>query len=375
MSDEYGPRLNAVRTALGEVGVDALLVTPGPDFFYLTGLSVYAGKRLLALVVPRDGEAFVIAPEMNREQVTGLAGVAEVIPWSDAEGYIAPAGAALTRADLSRARIAVDDEMRAQFLLELQGACPEARMIGAGAVMRRLRIRKDAAELEWMARAAAIADAAIPVARAACRPGRTEEEVAADVRAAMERSGTPGVSVYDVILASGPNSALPHHHTGSRVLERGDVVIADYGCQLGGYHSDITLTLSLGPPDEEQQRVYRTVWEAQQRALEAIRPGVPAEAVDRAARDVIAAAGYGEAFLHRTGHGIGLQVHEAPYLVAGNAEPLEEGMCFSVEPGIYLAGRFGVRLEVIVTVTADGVRLLNAPSSPTFVDVLKDVAR
>jgi Xaa-Pro aminopeptidase len=169
-----------------------------------------------------------------------------------------------------------------------------------------------------------------------------------------------------VIVASGPNSALPHHHTGTRALQAGDVVVLDYGCELEGYHSDITLTLSLGEPDAERERVYRVVWEAQQRALEAIRPGVPAEVIDRAARETIAAAGYGDAFLHRTGHGIGLQVHEPPYLVAGNMQPLEEGMCFSIEPGIYLAGRFGVRLEVIVTVTADGVELLNAPSSPTF---------
>jgi Xaa-Pro aminopeptidase len=375
MSDRYQRRLGTLREALGAVGADALFVTPGPDFLYLTGLSVYAGERLLALVAPREGEAFVVAPVMNREQVTGLAGVSEVVLWSDTEGYVSPAAGALAKAGLGRARIAVDDEMRAQFLREMQEACPEIEWQGAGAVMRRLRIRKDAEEVERMARAAAVADAAIPVARAACRPGRTpvgeptEEAVAAEVRAAME-SGTPGASVYDVIVASGPNSALPHHHTGARVLERGDIVILDYGCALAGYHSDITLTLSLGPPDEERKRVYRTVWEAQQRAIEAIRPGVPAEEVDRAARDVIEAAGYGEAFLHRTGHGIGLQVHEAPNLVAGNREPLEEGFCFSVEPGIYLAGRFGIRLEVIVAVTADGVRLLNAPSSPTFVDVL-----
>jgi Xaa-Pro aminopeptidase len=165
-----------------------------------------------------------------------------------------------------------------------------------------------------------------------------------------------------VIVASGPNSALPHHHTGERRLQAGDVVIMDYGCQVGGYHSDITVTACLGRADAEQERVYRAVWEAQARALEVIRPGVPAEAIDHAARNSIEAAGYGHGILHRTGHGIGLQVHEPPYMLTGNRQPLEEGMCFSVEPGIYLAGRFGVRLEVIVTVTADGVRLLNAPS-------------
>jgi D-alanyl-D-alanine dipeptidase len=172
----------------------------------------------------------------------------------------------------------------------------------------------------------------------------------------------PACHVYGCIVASGPNSALPHHETGRRVLAAGDVVILDYGCTLGDYCSDITLTVSLGPADPEVRRVHEVVWQAQQRALEAIRPGVPAEAVDSAARGVIAAAGYGDYFIHRTGHGIGLQVHEPPYLVAGNAAPLEEGMTFSVEPGIYLPGRFGVRLEVIAAVGAGGPQLLNLPS-------------
>jgi Xaa-Pro aminopeptidase len=370
MATSYEERLVKVRGALADAGTDAVLLTPGPDFYYLTGISVYAGERLLALIVPREGAPRFVAPEMNRDQLPGPIAGAEVRTWTDADGYRSAAAAALAAGGLERGVVAVDDEMRAAFLLDLQSVCPDARWQSAGEVMRRLRIRKDAAELERMARAAAVADAVIPAAAAACRPGRSEEAVAADVRAAMEQlprgEGAPGLSVYGVIVASGPNSALPHHHTGTRALQAGDVVVLDYGCELEAYHSDITLTLSLGEPEAERDRVYRVVWEAQQRALEAVRPGVPAEAIDRAARETIAAAGYGDAFLHRTGHGIGLQVHEPPYLVAGNTQPLEEGMCFSIEPGIYLAGRFGVRLEVIVTVTADGVELLNAPSSPTF---------
>jgi Xaa-Pro aminopeptidase len=361
-------RLARLREGMG--GVDAVLLTPGPDFFYLTGVSVYAGKRLLALIVPREGDALFVAPEMNVDQLVGVAGIREVRAWSDGEGYRQAAADALSVRGLSRATIAVDEEMRAAFLLDLQAQCPDIRWRGAGAVMDRLRIRKDRAELAVMERAARIADAAIPAGAKACRPGRTEEAVAADVRAAMEREGGPGIHVYGVIAASGPNGALPHHHTSARELAASDVVVLDFGCQVEGYHSDITVTLSLGPPGPEESTVYRTVWEAQARAIERIRPGVPAEEVDRAARETISRAGYGPAFLHRTGHGIGLQVHEAPYIVAGNRQPLEEGMCFSVEPGIYLPGRFGVRLEVIATVTADGVRLLNAPSSPVFRDVL-----
>jgi Xaa-Pro aminopeptidase len=303
----YQERLERVRGALGEAGADAVLLTPGPDFSYLTGISVYAGERLLALVVPRDGEPLFVAPEMNRDQLPGPIAGAEIRTWSDAEGYRPAAAAALAARGLERGVVAVDDEMRAAFLIDLQAVCPHARWRGAGEVMRRLRIRKDASELVRMARAAAVADAAIPAASAACRPGRSEEEVAADVRTAMEQMpfgqlsalgsrlaakagpspaesrelrAASRPSVYGVIVASGPNSALPHHHTGGRILEAGDVVVVDYGCELEGYHSDITLTLSLGPPDEERERVYRIVWEAQQRALEAIRPGVPAEAID-----------------------------------------------------------------------------------------------
>jgi len=357
-------RLQRVRDELERLDYDALLLVPGPDFFYLTGESLYAGKRLLALLVTRGGEVRFLVPRMNVPQVEEIrldAGAPVVRGWDDAEDYRAPLARLLADHGLSEARIAVDDEMRSAFLLDLQQTCPRVRTVHAGPVMTTLRLRKDAGELALMQQAAAIADGAIATAYAACLGGTPESAVADAVRQAME-TAAPGAKCYGCIVASGPNGALPHHETGTRPLARGDVIIMDYGCTWHGYHSDITLAASLGPPSEEARRVRAAVWEAQQRAIEAIRPGVPAEAIDRAARTTIERAGYGEYFIHRTGHGIGLQIHEPPYLVAGNAAPLEEGMCHSVEPGIYLPGRFGVRLEVIVTVTADGARLLNAPS-------------
>jgi Xaa-Pro aminopeptidase len=188
--------------------------------------------------------------------------------------------------------------------------------------------------------------------------------VEADLRRAL-RERAPDQSVAFTIIASGPNAALPHHETAGRVLERGDVVILDFGTrEPGGYHSDITVTCAVGQPaDAEVHKVYRTVWQAQRAAIEAVRPGVPCESIDQAARGVIEAAGYGVHFLHRTGHGLGLQVHEPPYMVSRNKEMLEEGMVFSIEPGIYLPGRFGVRLEIIASVSDSGVSLLNAPSA------------
>jgi Xaa-Pro aminopeptidase len=207
-------------------------------------------------------------------------------------------------------------------------------------------------------------DDTIAEAVALCVPGRQEIEVEEELRAVLGRR-SPESSVAFSIIASGPNSALPHHETGVRKLRAGDVVVLDFGTRLEGYHSDITVTCSAGEPaDPEVRKVYRTVSEAQQKALEAVRPGVGCEAVDRAAREHITAAGYGDFFLHRTGHGLGLQVHEPPYIVGGNRELLEEGMVFSIEPGIYLRDRFGVRLEVIASVSREGVRLINAPSSP-----------
>lgn len=339
-----------------------MLLAPGPDLQYLTGFDVYAGERLVALLLPREGEPLFLVPEMNVAQASANeAGVSRVQGWSDAGGYVEPLGAACRELGWAEARLAADDEMRAAFLLDWQSVCPGARFERASRVLQPLRLRKSADELAVLKQAGQVADGVIAAAHAACVPGASEAEVARSVTDAMYQL-EPACRVYGCILASGPNSALPHHETGSRQLRMGDVVILDYGCSLEGYHSDITLTVSLGPAAGEVQRVHAIVWEAQQRALEAIRPGVPAEQVDRAARTVIETAGYGQYFIHRTGHGIGLQVHEAPYLVAGNTAPLEEGMTFSVEPGIYLPGQFGVRLEVIVAVGRDGAELLNLPS-------------
>jgi Xaa-Pro aminopeptidase len=365
---ETTSRLNRARQALAAADIDALLLTPGPDLRYLTGLGdVHAGERLLALMLLREGGGRWLCPAMNREQVEACLGaVTDLRLWTDATWYQAPLKQAAADLALAGKTVAVDEEMRAAFLLDFQAACPTAKPVGAGRVMRDLRIRKDAAEVARLKRAGALADAVIRPAREFCVPGRTEREVAEGI----ERELTVRAPEFDpgfCIVASGPNGALPHHDTGERVLNEGEVVVIDYGGHLDGYVCDITITAPVGfAADPEVEKVYRVVWEAQQRALEAVRPGVACEAIDRAARAHIEAAGYGDQFLHRTGHGVGLQIHEPPYLVAGNAELLEAGMCFSVEPGIYLPGRFGVRLEVLAACGRDGADLLNAPSARTL---------
>jgi Xaa-Pro aminopeptidase len=360
---QFRERLAHVVEAMNQSDLDALVLTPGASMFYLSGFEHgHAAERLLALVVKRDGSSSWIVPAMNAPQVQShvVAGQS-VRAWTDAETYLPALRDAVTGART----IAFDDEARAAFLMDLTALAPQAILRKASAILRPLRARKAPDELARLRAAGKAVDDTIPHAIALCRPGRREADVDADLRRAL-LARAPDSAVAFTIVASGPNAALPHHETGSRVLQQGDVVILDFGTrEPGGYHSDITVTCAVGEPaDPDVRRVYRTVWQAQRAAIDAVKPGVSGQAIDRAARSVIEEAGYGPQFLHRTGHGLGLQVHEPPYMVEGNSEPLEEGMVFSIEPGIYLPGRFGVRLEIIASVSRDGVSLINAPSAP-----------
>jgi Xaa-Pro aminopeptidase len=365
MRDEptmYRERLARAAAAMAAAGVDVLVLCPGPDLLYFTGFEHgHAGERLLALVLRADGSSGWIVPAMNVRQVEAHALPGQPIrAWTDAEWF----QPALREALRGAGHVAFDDEARAGFLLDVIALKPDLRVNRASVVTRGIRIRKDPAELALLRAAGRTVDEAIPEAVSFCRPGRRESDVDQDLRAALLRR-SPESTVAFTIIASGPNSSLPHHETADRVVQRGDVVVVDYGTRREKYLSDITVTCAAGEPaDPEARKVYKVVWEAQQAALRSVRPGVACGDVDRAAREVIERAGYGEFFLHRTGHGLGIQGHEPPYLVAGNPELLEEGMVFSIEPGIYLPGRFGVRLEVIASVGARGAELLNAPSAP-----------
>jgi Xaa-Pro aminopeptidase len=357
-------------------GVDALVLTPGADLFYLTGFEHgHAGERLLALVLKQDGSAQWITPAMNVPQVEDRAMAGESVRgWTDTEWYLD----ALRGAVAGAGTIAFDDDARAAFLLDLMAVAPQSRLLPASDVMRGLRIRKDASELAMLRSVARQVDQTIPEAIELCRPSKTEGEIDQELRATL-LAKDPQSSVAFTIIASGPNSALPHHETANRRLQRGDVVILDFGTRgtvpvagksgiepshSYGYQSDITVTCSVGEPaDAEVRKVYSIVRDAQQAAIDVVRPGVACETVDHAARSVIEKAGYGAFFMHRTGHGLGLQGHEPPFIRAGESEILEGGMVFSIEPGIYLPGRFGVRLEIIVSVSATGVNLINAPSA------------
>jgi len=356
-------RVHAAREVAAETGVDLLVVTPGSDLRYLCGYSAHAMERLTALAVPRRGEPFLVVPRLEAPMVdaspAGTLGL-EVLTWDETDDPFALlARAATARLGSAPARVAVGDRTWALHALGVGGALPGAALELASPVVDRLRMVKTPAEVAELAAAGAAIDRVHARVGEWLRAGRTEAEVGADIAAAILAEGH--VSVDFTIVGSGPNGASPHHELSDRVVAEGDVVVVDIGGETAtGYRSDCTRTYAVGrAPGAEVTEWYAVLQEAQAASTAAVRPGVTAEQVDAAARGVIAAAGWGEYFIHRTGHGIGLDTHEAPYIVAGNDLPLVPGMAFSIEPGIYLPGRCGARIEDIVVCTADGVTALN----------------
>jgi Xaa-Pro aminopeptidase len=338
-------RLARARKELGERGVDALLLGPGADLLYLTGYQAPPLERLTLLVLPAAGDARLVVPALEaplaRDHLGGLD--LEVTAWQETEDPVALVG----------------DRLWSGFLLRLQAALPDAAFQVASTVTGQLRMRKDPEELQALARAAAAIDRVVDGLEGLRWAGRTELELAADIQAAIRDTHD---EVCFAIVGAGPNGASPHHVASGRAIRPGDAVVVDIGGRLDGYCSDTTRTLVVGEPPAGFQEADAVLHAAQLAGCEAVAPGVPAEAVDAACRQVIDAAGHGGHFIHRTGHGIGLEEHEDPYIVAGNPEPLEPGMTFSVEPGIYLPGRFGARIEDIVACTDQGVRRLNTTS-------------
>ncbi|MEV7037817.1 Xaa-Pro peptidase family protein [Amycolatopsis sp. NPDC051061] len=351
-------RLDRARSAAAAADTDALLIAPGSDLRYLIGQAGGSFERLTTLVVPADGTPALVVPKLEApgyaDVPTGELGV-ELLTWVDGDDPYKLVADRLGKPG----RVAVSDFTPALHVLALRAALREAEQTLAGPVVRELRMRKDAAEIASLRDAGAAIDRVHARVHEWLRPGRTEAEVGADIAAAIVEEGH--VQADFVIVGSGPNGASPHHDVSDRVIERGDVVVVDIGGPLpAGYNSDSTRTYAVGEPrDADVAETYAVLQRAQAAAVAAVKPGVTAEAVDAAARDVIAEAGFGEYFIHRTGHGIGLDVHEEPYIIAGNALPLEPGMAFSVEPGIYQPGRWGARIEDIVIVTEDGVESVN----------------
>jgi len=361
----YAQRLRAAATAAADAGLAGLVITPGYDMRYLVGSRAQTFERLTALVLPASGEAAVVVPRLElaslkESAITELpVAVRDWVDGDDPYRLVADAlgGPGLSGRPTVAVATAVTDAMPALHLLplaEVLGVVP----VLATDVLRRLRMIKDPAEIDSLRKAGAAIDRVHARVPEFLVPGRTEADVAADIAQAIVAEGHSEVAF--IIVGSGPHGADPHHECSDRELRAGDIVVVDIGGPYEpGYNSDSTRTYSIGEPDPEVARRYAVLQRAQQAAVDAVRPGVTAEQIDAAARDMLAAEGLAEAFVHRTGHGIGLSVHEEPYIVAGNDLTLEEGMAFSVEPGIYFPGQWGARIEDIVIVTADGALPVN----------------
>jgi Xaa-Pro aminopeptidase len=351
-------RLRLVQRASAAAGVDVLLLTPGPDLRWLTGYDALPLERLTCLVLPASGEPFLLVPglEVPAAGTSPAAALGiEIVGWQETDD---PYAVLARRLPDRPARVGLANRMWAEQVLRFRAALPGTEQILSSEVLRDLRMRKTSGEVAALRRAGQAIDRVHDRMAEFLRPGRTEREAGRAIAAAILDEGHKAVDF--VIVASGPNGASPHHDTGGRELERGDVVVVDIGGTTDeGYCSDCTRMYVLGEPPADFTQYFAVLLAAQQAAVDAARPGVTAESVDEAARSVIRDGGYGDAFLHRTGHGIGVETHEDPYIVSGNPLVLEPGMAFSIEPGIYLAGRHGARIEDIVVTTASGVERLN----------------
>jgi len=355
-AEDFEARMERAARSAQDAGLSGVLVTPGPDLLYLIGYEPVAiTERLTMLVLSADREQAMIVPTLERPDAESAPGSASLTltDWADGSD---PYEAAVPMLD-PNGRYAISDAAWAMHVLGLQAELPDCGFVSMTEALPTLRAIKDADELERLSAAGEAADAALYDLLELRFSGRTESEVAADLADALTAHGHSEVEF--TIVGSGPNGANPHHEFDERVIEDGDMVVLDFGGIVNGYTSDTARTVHVGEPTDEERTVHEIVRQAQQAGFEAVRPGVACQEIDRAARNVIASAGYGERFIHRTGHGIGLTAHEPPYLVEGEERPLEPGMCFSIEPGIYLRDRFGVRIEDIVTVTEDGARRLN----------------
>lgn len=361
----YRTRLERVQQEMTSRSVDFLFVTPSSDLIYLLGYAAHASERLTLLGIPRDGEPFIVAPQLESMRLNDRRDLLDIHVWSETKSPIELVGRLVEGGQ--GATIAVNDQTWSGFLLGLQGEIDAEQWQSATGILRELRMVKDAHEIELLRHASHATDEAWQeFVETTTFAGRTETDVGKDLARLMTERG---LQTSFLISASGPNGASPHYITGDRIIQEGEPVLFDFGGRWQHYTSDVTRMVHVGEPSDSYREVYDIVLRANRAVLEGVKPGLPCEDVDKLARDVITAAGYGEQFIHRVGHGLGLDTHEEPYMVGGNDTPLKAGMTFSDEPGIYLEGHFGIRIEDLLVVTETGAESLN--DAPRDIVVVK----
>lgn len=358
----YQERIDRLHGRMADTNLGGLALNPGPSLRYFTGLSFHLMERPVITLFLSDAAPRMVVPELERSKAESSPAEFRLFPYGEEEGAaLAALNQAVAGAKLSRSHIGIEPlRMRFFELNMLQAAIPGASFTSADGAVAALRIQKDEGEVAAMQRAAEIAEQALEATLPLIKVGMTEREVAAELSVQLLRAGSEPDVPFSPIVACGPNAALPHAVPSDRPLALGETLILDWGATHQGYISDITRTFGVGSLDDDLTAVHRIVVEANAAGRAAVRPGASCGEVDRAARQVIEAAGYGEFFIHRTGHGIGLEAHEPPHVRAGEATELAPGMAFTVEPGIYLPGRAGVRVEDDVVVTEDGALSLNS---------------
>ena len=355
----FAERLERARQAMRAQGVDVALLSLGLDMPYLTGYNAMPLERLTMLVLPANGDAVMVIPRLEAPRVKPMPNVFSLHPWNETDDPVAITAELVRSVAPSSRVIAVGDQMWARFLVDLMPLLPNTQYRRSVDVIGSLRMRKDSAEIEALRAAGSAVDIIAGELQAGriALVGRTEAQVSADLSARIIAQGHDVVNF--AIVAAGENAASPHHHPGSRVIQPNEIVLCDFGGTMNGYCSDITRCVYTGEPSSEVAEAYAVLFEAEAAAVRAATVGTPCEEVDAVARRVITAAGFGEYFIHRTGHGIGLDAHEDPYIVSGNSLALEAGHAFSIEPGIYMPGKWGMRLEDIVVATVDGPDSMN----------------
>jgi Xaa-Pro dipeptidase len=360
MTNPSSDRLSRLRAAMHPAGFDVVAVVPGANMRYLAGLGIHMNERLAVAFFPAEGQPAMVLPTLEAPRARSQARFPiDFYPWDDAEGPVGALSRCVAELGLAGQRIGVEyTAMRVLELRAIEEAAPGARAVDATPLIAELRMVKDDEELAAMRRAVRVVEQALGAAVGQIRAGMTERELAAIWEREMRARG--GEPSFETIIASGPNAANPHHSNGDRAFQPGDFIIMDGGVWNDGYASDITRTIALGQPSEQARAIYDLVQAANAAGRLYARPEATGEEIDQAARGVIAGGGYGQYFIHRTGHGLGLEIHEPPYMVAGSHEPLAPGTTFTIEPGVYVEGVCGVRIEDDVVITTEGAESLTS---------------